>query len=478
MAKAPKPIHYRVTELHAENIKKLRAVTIEPTGDIVQITGANEQGKTSLLDSIIWLLGGADGVQAAPIRAGETEAFISGVLGPDKPLTVVRTFKLKPVTDPETGEETGETKVTTKVQVTTEEGAKFPKPQELLDALLGALSFDPLAFTNMKPADQVKVLRGFVRDPETGTPTIDFDAIEKANKADYEARAEANRDAKKARAAAGGILVTPEDIAKRSPIDIAALEAALVEAGEMNAGRERTIATVDRMVAAEGEHRKREQNARNLAASKQRDAAELRRRATALDEEAENLLREAAIEHDAADAKLAEIGAIELPEITDTVAITAKLREAREFNADIERDRRMLERRQTLEREAAEAEARSAALTKAIEDRQAEIRKAIESAPIPVPHLTFGPDGVFLEGIPFDQASKARQLRTSVAIGSALNPRLRVMLIHDGSLIDDNGMKALAEFAKAQDMQIWIERVTGSGEVGFEIEDGALKHGG
>jgi len=77
-------------------------------------------------------------------------------------------------------------------------------------------------------------------------------------------------------------------------------------------------------------------------------------------------------------------------------------------------------------------------------------------------------------GIPFDQASSSEQLRVSMSIAMAANPKLRVIRIQDGSLLDDNSMAAIAETAKANDYQIWIERVDDSGKVGIVIEDGRV----
>lgn len=39
----------KIIKLTAENVKKLRAVEITPTGDLVEITGRNGAGKTSVL---------------------------------------------------------------------------------------------------------------------------------------------------------------------------------------------------------------------------------------------------------------------------------------------------------------------------------------------------------------------------------------------------------------------------------------------
>ncbi len=77
-----------------------------------------------------------------------------------------------------------------------------------------------------------------------------------------------------------------------------------------------------------------------------------------------------------------------------------------------------------------------------------------------------------LNGVPLTQASDAEQLRASLAIAMALNPKLRVIRVRDGSLLDSNAMKIIAEMAETKDFQVWIERVDDSGKVGFVLEDG------
>ena len=62
-----------------------------------------------------------------------------------------------------------------------------------------------------------------------------------------------------------------------------------------------------------------------------------------------------------------------------------------------------------------------------------------------------------------------------MAIGLAMNPKLRVLLIRDGSLLDSEGLKMLAEIAEGYDAQIWLERCTDGQPIGVVIEDGEVK---
>ena len=65
-------------------------------------------------------------------------------------------------------------------------------------------------------------------------------------------------------------------------------------------------------------------------------------------------------------------------------------------------------------------------------------------------------------------------LRVSTAVGMASNPRLRVLRIMDGSLLDEDSMKLLAEMAEAEDFQLWVE-VVGDGGVGIVMENGTIR---
>jgi predicted ATP-dependent endonuclease of OLD family len=89
--------------------------------------------------------------------------------------------------------------------------------------------------------------------------------------------------------------------------------------------------------------------------------------------------------------------------------------------------------------------------------------------------ISFDEFGVLLNGLPFTQASTGEQLRVSVAVGMALNPRLRVIFIRDGSLIDDAGLALIAELAQKNDYQVWLETVHSKDPTAVVIEDGEVK---
>lgn len=427
----------KIISLQAENIKRLVAVSIAPDGNIVEITGKNGAGKTSVLDAIYWALAGKEGVQSTPIRKGEDHAVIKLDLGD---LKVTRKFKAS--------DDGG---YTTSIAVESAEGAKFPSPQSMLDALVGSLSFDPLGFVRMKPADQLETLKQFV----TG---VDFAATEKANRADFEERTILNRRAKEARAQADAV---PLPGPKLSPVDESELVAQLESAGQAATDIERRKAArqqaADKIIAH-----------RNEADSLSARAKSMRAEATRLEEVEAEELRLAEELH----KKL--LAAEPLPEPPDTSAIRTRIEAARKHNAAVAEQSSAAERMRAAKEAATAAESAAKALTKKMEDRKAAVAKAIADAALPVPGIVFDDGAVLLDGLPFDQASDAQQLRASIAIAAAMNPKLRVIRVRDGSLLDKDSMTLLAEFAQANDMQVWIETVQSGRPGAIVIEDGMV----
>lgn len=435
----------KIAKLIAENVKKLSVVEITPDGNLVQITGKNGQGKSSVLDAIWWALAGQTNIQAAPIRKGATEARIVLDLGD---IIVRRTFKQKTTKNAE-GADVPEEGYTTAIVVENAQGARFPSPQRMLDGLLGALSFDPLAFANAPPAAQFDALKQFV-------PGVDFAAIEKSNAEDYQARAAVNRQAKEARASAAGITYpadTPDE-----PVSEDALVRKLEDAGRHNAD----------IVERKGRRENAGQQAKALRdeAARHRDLA--------------RQLRVQADEHEAFakddEGKAADIDkriadAPALPDPIDTSEIRAEIDSARIVNRHVGSKRA----KKNLENMAAEFEQRSKGITAQMDEREAGKRKAIADAKLPIQNVEFGDGAILMNGVPFDQASDAEKLRASIAIAMASNPKLRVVRVRDGSLLDDDGLKILAEMAEKNDCQVWIERVDSSGKIGFVLEDGHLK---
>ena len=426
----------KIVSLRAENIKRLSVVEIRPDGGLVEITGKNAQGKSSLLDSIFYALAGKKALPSSPIRRGADAATIHLDLGE---LEVRRWF---------TAQDDGS--YTTGVVVQAKNGGRFSDGQSVLNAILGEYTFDPLEFaTRLKPADQVEVLKRFVSG-------FDFAADERAYKADYDKRTEANRKAKELRGEANAILL-PLD-APTEPVNEADILAALRGAGETNRALEQQHQLRQREVAAVQELETR-------AGGLFDEAAALRKRARELDAEATRLADEVLTRT----AAIRALAPLDAP--VDTADLAEQLQKAQASNALYARAQR---RREVVE--AAQAkEAESAALTEALDAREKARALAVAKAAMPVPGLGFDKGEVTLYGLPFNQASGAEQLRASVAIAAALNPKLRIAFIRDASRLDTDSMRALAEYAEAHGVQIWAETVEQGRPTAIVIEDGAVR---
>lgn len=449
----------KILSLQASNVKRLVAVEITPNGAVVEITGKNRQGKTSLLDSIWWLLKGAGNIQSQPIRKGETEAVIVGILGEDgseKRLKVTRTFKLKrtELKKIEEGEEPDPTEFATTLTIENEDGFKKDKPQEMLDELIGSLAFDPLSFLHGKPADQVKMLRDLVG--------LDFTDIDKAIKDAFTERTDVNRDAASYRAQANAILVpadTPEEA-----ISVDSLIAELEQAGQKNAdleGERSSRRQEAQVIEREGQIiAQTKTRIDDITAEIERLQARVASETTMMERAQEELTkRRAAFE------KLAP-----LPEPVDTADLRQKINDARAINDAV--DLRL--RKAELVKKAEEREAKSQELTDTINDKKDEKEDLLAKSAMPVEGLSFGEDGVILRGQPFEQASDAEQLETSIAIAGAMNPKLRVIRVREGDKLDSDAWAALVAYAEKRDLQIWAETVESRRDSAIVIEDGQV----
>jgi len=398
-----------IVRLTAENVKRLRAVSITPSGDLVVLSGRNGQGKSSILDAITYALGGAHTVCSEPVRRGEESAEVVCDLGD---LIVTRKFAA------------GGRSV---LEVTNREGLRYPSPQKILDELTGRLAFDPLAFTKMEPRKQSETLRAI-----TG---LDFSEAEGRRKMAFDERTASNREAKAAKARLDGI---PK---------VEGLPAQTIAASVL-AGQ---LATAQRSNS---------------------ESAAVRLRSTQLQAEVERLRLELGHAEDAVCECLERVAT--LPGDVDVDALVAQMSEIDATNVKVRRQ----EQRAEIEADYNERTEHSHELTQQIESIDLCQQQAIAEAKMPVAELGLRDGGVTLNGLPLEQASAAEQLRVSVAIALAMNPRLRVLLIRDASLLDRDSLALVAEMAREANAQVWIERVESDDATAVIIEDGMVVEGG
>lgn len=425
----------KIVRLEAENIKRLSAVEIEPNGaPVVVIAGENEAGKSSVLDAIAMALGGKALIPTKPIRDGQDRASVTVDLGD---YIVTRTF----------------TKSGSSLTVSNRDGLKFPSPQAMLDGIVGRLTFDPLAFAEMDAEAQAQTLRRLA-----GLNTDDLDA---AYQKTYDERTAVNREEKTLKAAA--------ERAPSYPDAGTVLEASAGITEQMTAADEVARQAATATLALERATLAGEQTTKAIRDCEY-DIERLREELA----EAELALVAAQMEQRTAEAAVAaakQAADEAQARVPDRAALRQRLAALEAKNEQV---RANVRKREMLEQATAK-KTESEALTKRLAAIETEKAERLAKATFPVKELGLDAQGVTWNGLPFAQASTAVRVRASVAIGLALNPKLKVLLVRNGNDLGTKNLTLIAEMAQAAGAQVWVERIAGgNGQATIVIEDGAV----
>lgn len=409
----------RLIELEAENFKRLKAVVIKfnETGATI-IGGDNEQGKTSVLDAIESVLGGLKHSPEEPIRKGTKKARI--VLKTDT-ITVTRTFSKKGST----------------IKVEGDDGA-HSSPQAMLDALIGPLSFDPLAFDRMKGSEQAETIKKMV-------PGLDLSALDAERKKEYDLRTIYSRDLKRAEVELEGLPEIKD--APTEEVSVSELMAKLTTARAHNDEFEQRQSRADEA--------KREVDVRaERVAGLEEELAQFRK-----------YLGDSKRHLDDAEAVAKEISKSSTEDIEQQIdSAEAKNRAWRQNGL-----------RLTAEGVVARVSADVKAQTQKIEALDQKKTEALTAVEYPIEGLTIDDDGVLLDGLPWQQASHAKRIRSSTEMGFAIHADLKLALIRDGAVLDDKNMAIVAKTAEDAGGQAIIEVVGKRDGVTVVIEDGEVK---
>lgn len=414
-----------IVGLKVQNFMRIETAEIAPNPDdnIVTISGANANGKSSLLNGIWAALESSAAARNAkitkPVREGAEKATVEIDLGD---LKIIRQWTAA-------GKST--------IQVTSPEGAKYPRPQQLLDSMLGKLSFDPLAFTRLNTKDQTTTLLSLV---DLG---IDLDQLA-AERADiYDARTQVGRDIK----AVGEVETINPDLpdAPQSAQDV--------------------LNEIQEAQQIQQEHDTARFNISECEAAINYNTARIEQLEAEIKDLKDTNTRLQGT-HSTLKADLEQ-----LPEVPDVDKLTFKLSGLEALNDQIRHNNQQKDKADKL----AELNRKRDELTAEITALDTAKTDALAAAKFPLEGLSFNDEGVTYNGQPLNQASAAEQLRVSAALAMALNPSIRIMRITDGSLMDSTSRQLLSDIAEEHNFQVWVELVDESGEVGIVIEDGKVK---
>ena len=400
--------------------KGVREITLQPSGRLVVIAGSNGAGKSSFIDAITELFDPkGTKLTPMPIREGADEARAEYV-DQDLDLKITRRW---------TKNGTAGT-----LSVETLDGAKYSRPADVVASLLGGAIFDPVAFLNLSAKDQREALLQKVTLP------FDLDALTRDKKAAEDRRLEAGREVKRLE---GALASLP----KPSP----GLPDAEVSAQDL----------LDEIQAAQQiEQRRSLANASYDAHGARWDA---------LDQQIADLTRQ----RDEAQ-RLQEVAAAELntlPSPVDIAPLRERLAAVEDTNAAIRAGRQYL----TVSGELQVADAAHQAAQGEL-DRISKVKaEGLAAATFPVDGLSVDDDGVTLNGVPFSQVNSAMRRRVAFAIATAGDPKLKLVIVKDGDLLDADSLAAIREVADERGYTVLVERDRDeSRSIGFTVRDGAL----
>jgi len=407
----------RVIKYEVQNVMKIKDCSLELDGQrLVLVGGKNGQGKSSAIKALLMALCGRSGMDwpEVSLREGENRGMVRVSLSGDTELQDEKGFVVELML-----RRKRDKSVIEEFRVLYSTGEEAPTPRDLLRRLYEFRAFDPLAFERAKNKDRVEMLRKL-----TG---LDFESLNRQRKALFDLRTDVNREGKSL-AARREALSFPEDTPDE-PVDVLSLVRERDDAKRSNDASDRTIKAVADL---ENDLKDIENKIAKLLEAKAKCQCDL-----------------AAAREAAKDVTWVDID-----------AINQRIESVDEVNRNVQRK---LDAK-SLDEELSKLRHESAALGGQIDRIDREKEEAIANAKWPVPDMGFDEDGVYLNGLPFEQASKAQRVLASVKVGMALNPKLRLLVCEDGNDLDNDTIQALEKVLEDNDFQMILEFVTRSKE--------------
>ena len=422
----------KIISYSVHNVLKISDVDLSMDGaNLVLVGGSNGQGKTSALKALLMALCGrrelgADWPDIA-LKEGEDEGWVKVHLTTEgaeedlhEPEGIVVEMHLRRKRGGVVAEE---------FRVLDSTGEEAPEPRALLRRLYQFRAFDPLDFERSKPKEREQILRSLVG--------LDFEAMDEERKKLYTERTVINSAGKSKKAQLDSLEVAPGT--PDEPISIKEIFDDLEQA--QNANR-----------ALENEKRAAllEKNSLNDSLDKlsaEREKLEVRL-ATIIPEikKASDDLLDSTLEWE----KVLKEEPIDLTPLQATIANADKI------NREVDKKCQYIH----LDAEVAQLRLASQKLTNELQAIDDAKQNMMMKALWPLPNMSIDDSGVLLNGLPFEQASKAERVLASVKVGMALNPKLRLLVCEDGNDLDNDTMAALEKSLKDNDFQMLLEFVT------------------
>lgn len=412
----------KINKLEIENVKRIKAVKIEPTANGLTIVGGNNnQGKTSVLDSIAWTLGGE---KYRPSKAQRDDSTIPPTLHivMSNGLVVERKGKnssLK-VTDP-TGNKAG---------------------QQLLNEFVEQLALDLPKFMESSGKEKAQTLLKIIGVGDQ------LEVLDKKEKELYNNRL-----------AIGQIADRKKKFADEQPYYPEAPKE-LISPSEL-------IKQQQEILARNGENQRKREQVEKYKSS----VYFIRQSVDSMREQLEQ--EEQKLKEAEENLRIAQMNASDLQdESTEELEVSlANIEEInRKVRANMDKDK--------AEDDALDYKNQYNALSIEIDKTRKEKTDLLQSAELPLPDLSVKDGELIYKGQQWDNMSGSDRLKVSTAIVRKLNPKCGFVLLDKLEQMDLNTLQEFGQWLEQEGLQAIATRVSTGDECSIIIEDGYVKDEG
>lgn len=416
----------KINKLEIENVKRIKAIKIEPTASGLTIVGGNNnQGKTSVLDSIAWALGGDKYRPSQAQREGSTIPPTLHIVMSNG-LVVERKGKnssLK-VTDP-TGNKGG---------------------QQLLNEFVEQLALDLPRFMESSGKEKAQTLLKIIGVGDQ------LAVLDKQEKELYNSRLAIGQIADRKKKFADEQPYYPD-----APKD-------LVSASDL-------IKQQQEILARNGENQRKRERLNSITQAKHNLFDEMQRidkNIEILQKQKESLLSD--YERAVKDEETAMKSVSELQD-ESTAELEANIANIEEINRKV---------RANMDKDKAEDDAldyknQYAQLTEQIDKTRRDKQDLLQNAELPLPDLSVKDGELIYKGQQWDNMSGSDRLKVSTAIVRKLNPKCGFVLLDKLEQMDLQTLNEFGEWLEQEGLQAIATRVSTGGECSIIIEDGYVK---
>lgn len=416
----------KINKLEIENVKRIKAVKIEPTKDgLTIIGGKNNQGKTSVIDSIAWALGGDRYKPSQATREGS-------VIPPNLHIVMSNGLVV---------ERKGKN---SSLKVTDPAGNKGG--QQLLNEFVEQLALDLPKFMESSGKEKAKTLLQIIGVGDQLT------AMEKEEKELYSKRLAIGQIADKKKKFADEQTYHPD-----APKE-------LVSPSEL-------IKQQQEILARNGENQRKRDRLNEITMNKHRvfdDIGRLDEQIAALQKQKEELTEEynrAVRDEETAMKTVLELQDESTAELEESIANIEEIN--RKVRANMDKDK--------AEDDAKEYKEQYDALTVEINDVRQKQIDLLKSAELPLPELSVRDGELIYKGQQWDNMSGSDRLKVSTAIVRKLNPKCGFVLLDKLEQMDEDTLNEFGHWLEQEGLQAIATRVSTGDECSIIIEDGYVK---